>query len=177
MARRPPTGLPSEVSFPIGNSLRWTPPNAICQLSIRRGTVDAFGRDAIMNRADPADGDFTYTSVAVYYEDSDSLEYVRRDEPSVYRRIDDLLTLVLSMRTREPLGFQLKGFRHFYLQYIKDKLKENEAFPQLIIILEEAVKRLGNEVFSEREKLSAYIKARDIAKEDDVTISELQICA
>jgi hypothetical protein len=165
MGRRPLKGLPCGVSFPTGNSLRAIPPNAICQLSIRRGTVDVFGRDAIMNRADPADGDFAYTSVAVYYEDSDSLEYVRSDEPSVYRRIDDLLTLVLAMQTRDPIGFQLKGFRHFYLQYIKDKIRED------------AVKRLGNEVFSEREKLSAYIKARDIAKEDDVTISELRICA
>lgn len=130
-----------------------------------------------MNRADPADGDFAYSSVAVYYQDSDSLEYVRRDEPSIYRRIDDLLTLVLSMRTREPVGFQLKGFRHLYLQYVNDKVKQDDNFPQLIIILEEAVKRLGNEVFSEQERLSAYIKARDIAKEDGVKLSTLQICA
>ncbi len=130
-----------------------------------------------MNRADPPDGDFAYTSVAVYYEDSDSLEYVRRDEPSIYRRVDELLTLVLSMRTREPIGFQLKGFRHFYLQYIKDKINRDESFSQLIIILEEAVKRLGNKVFSEQDRLSAYVKAQDIAKEDDVQLSKTQTYA
>jgi hypothetical protein len=130
-----------------------------------------------MNRADPPDGDFAYTSVAVYYEDSDSLEYVRRDEPSIYRRVDELLTLVLSMRTREPIGFQLKGFRHFYLQYIKDKINRDESFSQLIIILEEAVKRLGNKVFLEQDRLSAYVKAQDIAKEDDVQLSKTQTYA
>jgi hypothetical protein len=129
-----------------------------------------------MNRAAPRDGDLAYTSVAVYYEDSDSLEYVRRDEPTIYRRIDDTLTLILSMQSREPVGFQLKGFKHLYLQHIKDRSHDND-FPQLVLILEEAVKRLGNEVFSRRDTLRAYVKAREIAREDDVKFAELPICA
>ncbi len=149
----------------------------ICQSGTRRGIVNAFGRDAIMNRAAPPDGDFAYTSVAVYYEDSDSLECVRRDEPTVYRRIDDILTLVLSMRTREPVGFQLKGFKSLYLQHVKNKSSQDNDFRQVISILEDVVRRLGNEVFSRRDTLRAYVKAREIAKEDDVKLAELPICA
>jgi len=132
-----------------------------------------------MNRAYPPDGDFAYKSVAVYYEEADSLEYVRRDEPSIYRRIDDLLTLVLSMNTREPVGFQLKGFRHFYLEHIKDRLQnpDMKGFPELITIMEEAVRSLGDEVFAERERRCAYTKALDMAKEDEVHFAEIPVVA
>ena len=131
-----------------------------------------------MNRANLPVGDNAYTSVAVYYEDADSLEYVRRDEPSVYRRIDDLLTLILSMKTREILGFKLKGFRHFYLNNIKNMVSTNDdEFPELIVILEQAIRALGNEVFEERERLSAYTRAREIAKEDEVHISHIKFVA
>jgi len=131
-----------------------------------------------MNRVHLPIGDCAYTAVAVYYEDADTVEYVRRDEPSIYRRIDDLLTLVLSMRTREPIGFQLKGFRHFYLEHIKDKVQRpDEIFLELIVILEEAIRSLGNKVFCERERLSAYISAQEIAKEDEVRLSKLSIVA
>ena len=131
-----------------------------------------------MNRVHLPIGDCAYTAAAVYYGDADTVEYVRRDEPSVYRKIDGLLTLVLSMTTREPIGFQLKGFRHFYLQHVKDKIqRSDDTFLELITILEEAVRGLGNEVFSEEERLSAYVSARDIAKEDEVKLSELSIVA
>jgi hypothetical protein len=131
-----------------------------------------------MNRANLPIGDHAYTSVAVYYEDADSLEYVRHDVPSVYRRIDDLLTLVLSMKTREVMGFKLKGFRHFYLKNIQNKVStKDDQFPELIVILEQAIRKLGNEVFEERERLSAYATAREIAQEDEVHISDIRFVA
>ena len=112
-----------------------------------------------------------YSPVAVYYQDADSLEYVRRDEPSVHRRIDDLLTLVLSMDTRQLLGFQLKGFRHFYINHVKGKLhQKDDEFPMLILVLEEAVRLIGHDIFDQDERRSAYLKARDIAEEDSVKL-------
>ena len=115
-----------------------------------------------------------YTPVAVYYADADSLEYVRRDEPAVYRRVDGLLTLILSMATREPLGFQLKGFRHFYLQHLRHGLESgDENFSKLIYVLEEATRLAGDRIFSETERQQAYMKARDIAEQDSVTFSEI----
>ena len=131
-----------------------------------------------MREAKPLSGEYAYTSVAVYYEEADSLEYIRRDEPSVYRRIDGFLTLILSMDSREPLGFQLKGFKHFYLRHVRDKFNRNDGvFLELIDILEQAVNNLGNEVFSEHERLSAYAKAQDIAKEDEVQFLKTEIVA
>jgi len=131
-----------------------------------------------MRDAKPLSTEYAYTPVAVYYEDADNLEYIRRDVPSVYRRIDDLLTLILSMENREPVGFQLKGFKHFYLRYIKDKFNGDDyAFMELVVVLEQAVRMLGNEVFSERERMSAYAKAQDIAKEDEVQFSKTEIVA
>jgi hypothetical protein len=131
-----------------------------------------------MKDAKPLSTEYAYTPVAVYYEDADNLEYVRRDVPSVYRRIDDLLTLILSMENREPVGFQLKGFKHFYLRYIKDKFNGDDyAFMELVVVLEQAVRMLGNEVFAERERMSAYAKAQDMAKEDEVHFSKTEIVA
>jgi hypothetical protein len=129
-----------------------------------------------MRDAKPLSTEHAYIPVAVYYEDADNLEYVRRDVPSVYRRIDDLLTLILSMDNREPVGFQLKGFKHFYLRYIKDKFNEDSYdFMELVVVLEQAVRMLGNEVFSEQERLSAYAKAQDMAKEDEVQFSKTEL--
>lgn len=44
-----------------------------------------------------------------YYEEADMLEYVTRDGPHVFRRVDDRLELALDMDTREPVGFRLMG--------------------------------------------------------------------
>lgn len=115
-----------------------------------------------------------YTPVAVYYEDADSLEYVRRDEPTVYRRVDELLTLILSMESRDVIGFRIKGFKNFYLRYLKSKYNLNDdQFPPLVSLIQNAVSVLGDAVFSERERRAAYEKALSIAEEDSVKLKEL----
>jgi hypothetical protein len=115
-----------------------------------------------------------YAPIAVYYEDADSLEYVRRDEPSVYRRIDELLTLVLSLETREVIGFRLKGFNNFYLRYLKSKYHlRDDQFPMLVNLMQDALSLLGDAVFSQRERRAAYEKALSIAAEDSVELREL----
>ena len=53
----------------------------------------------------------------------------------------------------------------------------DDEFPELIVILEQAIKALGNEVSEERERLSAYTRAREIAKEDEVHISHIKFVA
>ena len=60
-----------------------------------------------------------YIPRAVYYADADTVEYVRRDTPCVYRRIDGILTLALDLHTREITGFRLKGFKNFFLNHLK----------------------------------------------------------
>ncbi len=115
-----------------------------------------------------------YEAVAIYYEDIDSVEYVRRDEPCVYRRIDGLLTLVLSMRDRSLLGFQLTGFKNFYLKTSRPCKAANKPreFPLLIAILEEAISALGKKVFEHATIREAYDQARNIAEQDKVQLKE-----
>jgi hypothetical protein len=117
--------------------------------------------------------DKPYAARAVYYEHADSLEYVRQDEPAVYRRVDEHLTLVLHMKTRRLMGFKLKGFRHLYLTYLQPKYHlEHQHYLKLINVLEDAMSLRANAIFTETERRSAYQEALEIAGEDDVIVEE-----
>jgi hypothetical protein len=48
-----------------------------------------------------------YVPTLIRFNEPARLEYVTRDCPSVYRRIDDRLELILTMGTWEPIGFRL----------------------------------------------------------------------
>lgn len=114
-----------------------------------------------------------YAPKAIYYEASDSLEYVRRDEPAVYRRVDEYLTLVLDLRSRALLGFKLKGFKHLYLKHLVPKYHLNDRdFLSLITVLEDAMSVGANGIFEESERQSAYRDALQIAKQDDVRVEQ-----
>ncbi|TPI39199.1 hypothetical protein FJW07_13495 [Mesorhizobium sp. B3-1-9] len=115
-----------------------------------------------------------YKPKALYYEDADSLEYVRVDVPSVYRRIDEFLTLILDLETREPIGFKIKGFKNFYLRTIRPNSRNAEApFLRLITVVESLMTELGAGIFSETPRRDAYKTAADIASEDQVILSDL----
>lgn len=114
-----------------------------------------------------------YVPKAIYYEASDSLEYVRRDDPAVYRRVDEYLTLVLDLRSRAPLGFKLKGFRHLYLTQLAPKYHlSDKQFISLILVLEDAMGAGGNAIFEETERRSAYNDALQIAEQDNVRLED-----
>lgn len=107
-----------------------------------------------------------YEPMAVYYEDADSLEYIVKDVPSVHRRVDELLTLILAMNGREPIGFRIKGFRNFYLRHLRSKYDFSEGdFLALIDVVREAVQYIGDGLF-EKERKDAYQKAMHLAQED-----------
>src|SRR5215510_8087817 len=81
-----------------------------------------------------------YVPVAVYYEDADTVEYIRDDVPSVNRRIDGFLTLTLDMISRKPIGFRLKGFKNFYLRHIKgQEAEDREKFLRLVAVIEKYI--------------------------------------
>lgn len=113
----------------------------------------------------------SYKPSAIYLQDSDCLEYVRFDVPNIYRRVDEFLTLVISMDEREPIGFSLKGFRNFYLRKYAKKAMAPE-FRNLVCLIEEIVGEIGDEIFSE-DKRTAYRKALEIAKDDEVQLNDL----
>jgi hypothetical protein len=112
-----------------------------------------------------------YEPVAVYYDLADSVEYVRRDEPCVYRRIDDQLTLAMNMDRTEIVGFRLKGFKNFYLRELKpicDRLDTD--FVSLVTVVERVVGTMAVEMFDDEARRSAYKQVREIAREDGVNL-------
>ena len=113
-----------------------------------------------------------YTPKAIYYEASDSLEYVRRDDPAVYRRVDEYLTLVLDLHSRTLLGVKLKGFRHLCLTQLSSKHISSKHFISLIAVLEDAMSAGGDAIFKEAERKSAYRDALEIAEQDNVKLEE-----
>jgi hypothetical protein len=121
-----------------------------------------------------------YSPVAVYYEQADSVEYIRRDTPAVYRRIDEILTLIFDMRHRDDLiGFRIKGFKNFYLKAIKPSVEPLDSdWLALVSVIERALKFAGDGVFEKREREAAYAKARSLALEDRVKLRDLpKVCA
>lgn len=81
-----------------------------------------------------------YKLSAIYYEDADCVEYIRRDVPCIHRRIDGFLTLSYDMFDRsEVIGFRLKGFKNFYLRTIKPGRGLNHDFLSLAVALEKAI--------------------------------------
>lgn len=112
----------------------------------------------------------SYRPVAAYFEDADSVEYVRRDVPAVYSRVDPFLTLIYDMRRRDELiGFRLKGFKNFYLQH----LQAMGDFVSMVGALERGVSAAADGMFDQEERRAAYAKARRIALDDSVELTDL----
>ena len=127
----------------------------------------------IQLHTDPADLTTPYRPCAIYLEDADSVEYVRRDVPCVYRRVDGFLTLALDLRTHELLGFRLKGFKNFFLKKLQPKYKLlDDDFIPLVSVIEDAVQLIGDEFTRDPERRTAYRQARQMAHDDSVAIHE-----
>jgi hypothetical protein len=113
-----------------------------------------------------------YEPVALYLEGADTLEYVRRDTPTVYRRVDSFLTLIFDMKDRDELvGFQLKGFKNFYLS---DGVRERMGhdFMSLVGILERAITVIAPAAI-DAYTMQAYERACRLALEDKVEVHDL----
>jgi hypothetical protein len=115
-----------------------------------------------------------YVPAAVYLDDADSVEYVRRDVACVYRRVDGILTLVLDMKTRELNGFRLKGFKNFFLKHLQPKYKYlDDDFMPMVSVIEEAVKLMGDELVSHPERKAAYREVKRMAHDERVSIEPI----
>ena len=117
-----------------------------------------------------------YKAVAIYYDAADTVEYMRRDVPCVYRRIDGFLTLGLEMGTKELVGFRLKGFKNLYLKYLKETLDRLDVdFIALVSVIERVVEIIGNDVFAEPERKEAYRMVREVARTDAVEMNKHEL--
>jgi hypothetical protein len=123
---------------------------------------------------DIADLDLHYIPTAIYLDDADTLEYVRRDVPCVYRRIDGILTLALDLKTRELNGFRLKGFKNFFLKHLQPKYKLiDDDFIPLVSVIEEAVQTVGDEILGDAPRQRAYREVKQMAHDDKVKLQPL----
>lgn len=116
-----------------------------------------------------------YTPTAIYYREADYLEYVRRDVPSVSRRVDEYLTMVLDMHDRSPIGVKIKGFRHLYNREIRGN--DDADFILLTRVFERVMTILGDHIFDKIDRKRAYEQAIEIAREDQVRVDTHAVAA
>lgn len=118
----------------------------------------------------------TFCPCAMYFEESDILEYVSEDVPMLYRRVDQMLTLIISLDARNPIGVQLKGFKNFYLRVLRKKYSTDETcFLYLTSALEEALNTLGDDAFLRDARISSYETAMNIAQRDNVHVRDFPV--
>lgn len=131
-----------------------------------------------MNQHKIPDLSAEYVPAAVYLDDADSVEYVRRDVTCVYRRVDGILTLVLDMKTRELNGFRLKGFKNLFLKRLQPKYEFlDDDFLSLVSVIEDAIQIVGDQLVTDPTRKAAYREARRMAHEDRVSIESQPIAA
>lgn len=121
-----------------------------------------------------------YKPVAVYFLDSDCVEYVKEDAFCVYERVDSFLTLIFDETKFNLVGFKLKGFKYFFDQYMKPLFKLNDSqFIDLVSVIEAVFTHIGDTVFSEgdEERKRAYKAAIKLATNDNVKLSGIYLRA
>jgi hypothetical protein len=119
-----------------------------------------------------------YKPVAVYYLDSDCVEYVKEDAFCIYQRIDSFLTLIVDETKHNLIGFKLKGFKYIFEQHVKPLFKLNDSqFIDLVSVIEAVFTQIGDEVFSsdDDERQRAYKAAIKLASSDNVKLSGIYL--
>ena len=111
-----------------------------------------------------------YRKQAVYFLDSDCVEYIKEDTFAIYERIDNFLTLIFDDTKFNLIGFKLKGFRHFF-NTVKDKLELREQhFVRLVQVIEAHSTELGEKLIQDDYTLRAYRAAQRLAANDNVEL-------
>jgi hypothetical protein len=121
-----------------------------------------------------------YVPTAVYFLDSDCVEYVRNDEFCVYDRVDAFLTLIFDQTKYRLIGFKLKGFKCLFEQFLQPLFElKDEQFIELVPVIEAAFTRLGDKLSAigggEEKRVRAYKAALKLAAEDRVKLWALFI--
>jgi len=112
-----------------------------------------------------------YSPAAVYFADSDCVEYVKEDNFVIYHRVDDFLTIIFDETKIIPIGFKLKGFRHVFNMHLKSLFELNDKqFLELAKAIEAVCTELGDELFADDERTRWYKAARKLAANDNVKL-------
>ena len=114
-----------------------------------------------------------YKPTALYFHDSDCVEYVRADCFSIYDRVDEYLTLVYDRTGRILIGFKLKGFKYLFTKALSPAYRLNEnQFLSMVSAIEAICSILGDDLFKDDMRANAYRAARTIAANDNVMLHE-----
>ena len=111
-----------------------------------------------------------YRRQAVYFADSDCVEFVKDDAFTIYHRVDDFLTLITDETKIGIVGFKLKGFRHYFNE-IKAKHQLTAAhFVLLVEVIEAHCTDIGEQLFTNDFRQRAYKAAGQFAKEHNARL-------
>jgi len=106
-----------------------------------------------------------YKPVALYFLESDCVEYVKQDTFYIPRRVDSFLTLIFDETKNNLIGFKLKGFKHVF-DKVKPLFELNDMqFVDLVPVIQFVFTQFGNQVFSvgDEERRLAYKAAINLA--------------
>lgn len=120
-----------------------------------------------------------YKPVALYFLESDCVEYVKEDTFSVHERIDGFLTLIFDESKINLIGFKLKGFKCVF-DKVKPLYELNDMqFIDLVPVIELVFTQLGNQIFSvdDEERKRAYKAAIKLAANDNVRLYSIPMAA
>lgn len=121
----------------------------------------------------------SYEPAAIYYGDSDCLEYVKLDQFCLYERVDEFLTLIKDADGEKLVGFKLKGFRNRFNRLQAAFDLNDGQFAYVISAIESIYSELGEMLFTDRQRAAAYKAAYQLAANDNVKLErhELKIAA
>jgi len=120
-----------------------------------------------------------YKPVALYFLESDCVEYVKQDTFYIHRRVDSFLTLIFDETKNNLIGFKLKGFKHVF-DKVKPLFELNDMqFVDLVPVIQFVFTQLGNQMFSvgDEERRLAYKAAINLAANDNVRLYGIDIKA
>ncbi len=121
-----------------------------------------------------------YAPTAVYFMDSDCVEYVKEDAFCIYERVDDFLTLIFDETEYNLVGFKLKGFMCVFEQHLKPLYElHDKQFIDLVSAIETAFSAIGHRMFSveSENRVRAYKAALKLAHNDNVKLWGVQLKA
>lgn len=121
-----------------------------------------------------------YKPAAVYFLDSDCVEYLKEDAFCIYERVDSFLTLIFDETKFNLIGFKLKGFKYVFEQHVKPLFKLNDSqFIDLVSVIEAVFSSIGDDIFKagDEERRRAYKAAIKLAANDNVRLSGIYLNA
>lgn len=122
---------------------------------------------------DGPEGCGPYKPVALYFLDSDCVEYLKEDVFCIHERVDSFLTLIFDETKINLIGFKLKGFKCVFDKFVKPLLElHDQQFVELVPVLEFVFTQFGDSMFSvgDEERTRAYKAALKLAANDNVRL-------